>query len=280
MNRVFATKACLLACTALYGGSAGPVRLPQGTPVRLKLEKALSSADAHAGDRVEFRVQSDVSVEGVIAIPKGSPAWGVVTDASPRARMARSGRLRINIEAVCAGGARVPLRAFRDTEQLARRKAEPEASAADTLLAFPAWPILMFLYGKDVVIAKGTETTAYLNAETEWDPAKLAAGAAAACTGAPGPGKPAGEAALVSVRSNPDGAEIRVDGRFMGNTPSSLRLDAGDHKVALAMPGHAPWGRTVTIGAGGEITVLATLEPAPSEEARQSSPAVPPASAQ
>jgi hypothetical protein len=64
----------------------------------------------------------------------------------------------------------------------------------------------------------------------------------------------------VSVKSTPDGAEITVDGKFSGNTPSVLKLPAGDHSFLVTAKGFQPWQRTVTLNSGANITVNATLE--------------------
>lgn len=64
---------------------------------------------------------------------------------------------------------------------------------------------------------------------------------------------------LLSVISTPDGADIEVDGSFMGNTPSSLELPKGDHEVVIKKAGYKDWRRTLKI-AGGEIKITADLE--------------------
>ncbi len=69
----------------------------------------------------------------------------------------------------------------------------------------------------------------------------------------------AAESSNIAVKSTPDGAEITVDGKFLGSTPSTVRLDPGDHEITLQKPGFAPWKRTITLR-GGNVTVDATLE--------------------
>jgi len=64
----------------------------------------------------------------------------------------------------------------------------------------------------------------------------------------------------VDIKSTPDGAEITVDDRFMGSTPSSLQLAVGDHKIKLGKSGFKTWERTMTVGAGVTARVDATLE--------------------
>jgi PEGA domain len=65
--------------------------------------------------------------------------------------------------------------------------------------------------------------------------------------------------AHLSVTSIPDGADIEVDGSFMGNAPSSLQLQPGDHKVLISKSGYKPWQRTLKIS-GGEVNIKAELE--------------------
>jgi hypothetical protein len=45
--------------------------LEDSTPVRLRLNRPVSSADSHVGDTVDFEVLQDISVNGTLVIPKG-----------------------------------------------------------------------------------------------------------------------------------------------------------------------------------------------------------------
>jgi len=64
----------------------------------------------------------------------------------------------------------------------------------------------------------------------------------------------------VMVKSEPSGADIVVNGKFAGNTPSSLRLPAGDHTITVEMSEYKTWKRTVTETPGSNVTLKATLE--------------------
>lgn len=90
--------------------------------------------------------------------------------------------------------------------------------------------------GKDITVPKGTEITAYMNGDYTVDPTKFTAAPAMPSTQAPAPATPADLAALV-ITSLPDGADITVDGKFAGTTPSTLRLSAGDHIVLIEKSG-------------------------------------------
>ena len=55
--------------------------LDDGTPIKLRLNRNLSSADAKTGDNIDFEVLEEVKVSDEVVIPKGSIAIGTVTDA-------------------------------------------------------------------------------------------------------------------------------------------------------------------------------------------------------
>ena len=63
----------------------------------------------------------------------------------------------------------------------------------------------------------------------------------------------------LSVSSSPTGADIEVDGKFVGSTPSSIRLAAGDHSITVKKNGFATWNRNMTTSAG-TVTISAELE--------------------
>lgn len=60
--------------------------------------------------------------------------------------------------------------------------------------------------------------------------------------------------------STPPGAEISVDWRYVGNTPSEIGLSAGTHIVVISMPGFAEWKRELTVGSDSELNVTAVLQ--------------------
>ena len=62
----------------------------------------------------------------------------------------------------------------------------------------------------------------------------------------------------LAITSNPDGADIEVDGKFVGNTPSSLSVEPGEHTIVLRMEGHHSWQRTVKTS-GGKVKLNGVL---------------------
>jgi S1-C subfamily serine protease len=65
----------------------------------------------------------------------------------------------------------------------------------------------------------------------------------------------------VSVSSEPDGAEIFVDEKFLGNAPATLKLPAGPHSILLKFPGHADWRRTLEVLKSSKTSLKAALDP-------------------
>src|SRR5207249_3004354 len=74
--------------------------LQDGTPVRLRIKRTVSSADARMGDNVDFEVLDEIKVADVVVVPKGGLALGTVTQVEQKKRMGRGGKLNINIDHV------------------------------------------------------------------------------------------------------------------------------------------------------------------------------------
>jgi S1-C subfamily serine protease len=89
--------------------------------------------------------------------------------------------------------------------------------------------------------------------------AKLPSGASMMNTGAsmqsvPGFG-------VTEITSDPNGAEIFLDDRFVGTSPATLRITEGTHTLLLKSAHHADWSRSISILKDSSVTVKATLAP-------------------
>ena len=244
--------------------------LEDGTPIKLRLTRNLSSADATTGDRVDFEVLEDIKVKDVIVVPRGGLALATVTEAQHKRRMARGGKLDVNIDDVrLIDGEKAPLRAVKEAKGGGHTGAMTGAMIGTAIVFFPAAPLFLFMHGKDITIPKGTEITAYINGDIPLDPVRFQAQVvkptadpnAAQPTAAPSAPANGTDPVLssVDVKSNPDGAEITVDDKYMGSTPSILKLSSGDHKIKLEKSGFKVWERTLAVSAGATANVNATL---------------------
>jgi hypothetical protein len=148
--------------------------LNEDTPIRIKLARTMSSKDAKIDDRVDFEVLEDVKVGDTIVIERGAMAIATVTEAHPKRRMGRAGKLHMNIDYVrVASGEKVPLRAVKGGSGGNHIAVMTGAMVATGIVFFPAAPLFLFMHGKDITIPKGTEITAYVAADTPLDPAKF-----------------------------------------------------------------------------------------------------------
>ena len=148
--------------------------LEDGTKVPLTLGRELSSGKESTGNRVDFEVTEDIKVKDVLVIPKGSLAVGTITEAQGRRRMGRAGKLNVRIEEVrLADGSRAKLRAMQENKGQGRQGLMTAAMIGTGILFFPVPPVFLFMRGKDVVIAKGTPVTSYVDGNTKLDVAKF-----------------------------------------------------------------------------------------------------------
>ena len=233
--------------------------LLEDTPVRIKLARNISSKDAKVGDKVDFNVVEDVAVKDVVVIRQGAMAIATVTKAKPKARLGRSGKLDINIDYVqLATGEKVPLRAVKGGSGGTRTTAMTTGIVAAGILFFPAAPLFLFMKGKNIQIAKGTEVTAYVSADTQLDRAKFAAvdtELAASTVSAP--------TSAVSITSIPAAADITIDDKFVGTTPSIVQLPAGEHRIVVTKSGYKAWERSLTVSPSGSVNLNVELEKLP-----------------
>ena len=154
------------------------LQLEDGTPVKIRIARTVSSADAHVGDTVDFEVLEEVRVGSLLVIPKGGVAWGTVTEAQSKRRMARGGKLDMNIDSVrLTDGEKVALRAVKEVKGGGHTGAMTGAIVGTAIVFFPAAPLFLFMHGKAITIPKGTEVTAYINGNFPVDAPKFQGGA-------------------------------------------------------------------------------------------------------
>lgn len=153
-----------------------PLVLHDGTPVRLRLSRNLSSADATTGETVDFEVLDDVKVDDQVVIAHGAKAIGTVTDAEHKKHMGRGGKLDLTIDFVrLVNDEKAALRGVKETKGGGHTGAMTGAMVATAVVVWPAAPLFLFMHGKDTTIPKGTEITAYTDGELKLDRKKIAA---------------------------------------------------------------------------------------------------------
>jgi hypothetical protein len=124
--------------------------LRNGTPIRMRLGKTISSATAHVGDVVELEVVEEVLVDGLSVIPQGATGTGVVKEAEAKKRMGHGGKLAFSIDFV----------RLKDNEKAAVRSFQESTGSNSS-----AGAVLPLATGKEVVFTQGSEFIAYVDGD-------------------------------------------------------------------------------------------------------------------
>jgi hypothetical protein len=149
-----------LAAASRTAAAAPEIILPNQMAVHLKLGRELSSATAHVGDEVNFEVAEPVIINGKTVIYRGAPAAGSVTEAEPKGRMGKAGKLNVSVSSVqLANGEKLPLRSF-------GINTSNETKSGMSLPKF---------HGKEITFSQGAEMTAYVDGDQHLKAASFAA---------------------------------------------------------------------------------------------------------
>jgi hypothetical protein len=96
-----------------YAAPKGPVTIPQGTLLQVRTSEPINSKRAQDGTPVQFTVIRDVSLGGVLAIPRGATVHGVVTETKKAGQLSGSPELALKLTSLDLGGQNYAL----DTDQ-------------------------------------------------------------------------------------------------------------------------------------------------------------------
>jgi hypothetical protein len=216
---------------ACAGGivQAQAARLADGTAVHVRLTADLTSSQAVVAARVDLEIAEPVMLQGVVVIPAGSVAWGAVQEA-------KKGRtLRFDVE-----GVRLP------NQQVVKLRCSPQK----TTNAGKDEIKVETLVNGDLVAAKGSEYTAYLDQDVDVDVAG-APSAPAQPTPAPAPVAAPAPAAVAPSTPKPEAPPA----------PPTM-VTATPVVSAPAAPPAAPVARPAPVAQPGEyITVECFSEP-------------------
>lgn len=128
--------------------------LPAGTQVSLSPMQELSSKHIVLGERYKFQVVNDVVENGVVVIPRGSIATGVVSMKTGRAIGGKSGKFEISFENVVANGRTFPLSGI--------HRQEGKGNTVGALLGS------ILISGRSAVMVQGQIVTAMIKEQTAY----------------------------------------------------------------------------------------------------------------
>jgi len=219
------------------------VVLQDGTPLKLRLGATSGANGVRVGQTLELEVAEDVRVADVVVISKGSTASAEVTNLRSGGNV-KGGWIDIDLESVTlADGTRVPIRA---SKQKAIRTDQSSIVSSQA---------------QDASITQGADLTAFINGNQQLDLTRLRAAG--------------GPTTSVKVSSSPSNAEITLDGRLAGSTPSTLRVTSGDHVVLVRMSGFQAWQRKIHVEAEPVALDVALFKQDGSEPVPSSKPVEP-----
>jgi hypothetical protein len=76
---------------------------------------------------------------------------------------------------------------------------------------------------------------------------------------------PAPAQAMLSIDSAPSGADIEIDGAFVGNTPSTVSVASGSRQITVKKKGFTDWKKTLNVTTG-TVHLSAELEQGTAKE--------------
>jgi hypothetical protein len=243
-----------------------PHTLLDGTPVKLRLSQTISSANTKVGQEVPFEVVEDISVDQVVVLPKGTSAIATVTTSEHKKSMGRAGKLDIAISySRLKDQEKVALRATQENKGGGHVGAMTGAIVATAIVFFPAAPLFLFIHGKDITIPQGTEITAFVEGDMRLNMANFGAAYETSLLAQTHVAPAAPIQASLVIDSTPTGADVEIEGAFVGNTPSTVSIASGSHKIDVKKKGFTDWTKTLNV-TGGTIHLNAELEQEPARQ--------------
>jgi hypothetical protein len=107
--------------------------------------------------------------------------------------------------------------------------------------------------------ASGVALTPRSLAVTPTQPASVAATQSASATPTRPPSSPSVQQATVEFWSSPAGADIEVDGKYIGSTPSTVTVQAGEHTITMRKQDFGTWQKTIKV-TSGNLRVAAYMQ--------------------
>lgn len=154
-NKVFAVLTAAALSVVSFAQS-----IPEGTPVMLKFDQAVSSNTAKKGDPVRFKVAAPVKANGKTYINFGTPVTGIVSRVSKRGSFGKNARLEFTLNPITVHGHMVTLepRAKGKEFKGSRTDHAAEASGGGLVLLGPVGLVGgAFVKGKSIEVHPGDQ---------------------------------------------------------------------------------------------------------------------------
>jgi hypothetical protein len=265
---------------ALAGVLRAEVVIPEGTPIRVRLDNRLTSASAQRDQMVDFVVVDEVRVGNTVVIESGARATGTIIISESKKHMGRGGKLDFTVDKVRTVDGR--LMSVRPTEHATSGSSSTVKTGLITAgVAFFFWPAAPFVLlhkGKEAEIPRGSVYTVYTDVAHPVQVPSTTVSDGASVAPPPPPAPPIRAAVIeksvpsstIQIEADWPTAEIEVDGKFIGNTPTTISISPGVHSLTVRK-GQMTWSRDVDMAPGTSALIQAQLAPG-SPQLAQSGP--------
>lgn len=160
-----------------YQYARGPVTIPQGTLLQVRTSEAVASKKATDGSPVQFTVIQDVTLGGVLAIPKGATVHGVVSEVKKAGELSGSNELALTLTSLDLGGQNYPLTSDQFKVKGPSKSGEAVGNAVGggiigTIIGCAVGRGVGCAVGAGAGVAAGTAATAATSGPGVWIPAE------------------------------------------------------------------------------------------------------------
>lgn len=87
----------------------GPVTVPAGTPVTVRLNQQLSTRSARAGSRFSGTLAKSIRVNGNVVLPQGAQVFGTVLESRRAGRLQGRAQIALRLDSIQANGRTYPV---------------------------------------------------------------------------------------------------------------------------------------------------------------------------
>jgi len=133
----------------------GTVKIPNGTPVVLRLVEEVNSKLKNLNEAINLEVARDVVIDNKIVIKAGTPGLATVTLCEKTGMVGKAGMIQFSVDSTkSVDGQNVPLRAT----MTQGGKEEVTTAVAGGVICCP---LFLLMSGKDASFPVGTEVKSY-----------------------------------------------------------------------------------------------------------------------
>lgn len=149
-----------LSTTAQESTETKTVTIPEGSIIKISLDKDISGKEVNAGDQINFTSVNDIIIDGFVVIASGKKVVGTVTEAAKSKGLGKKGKLSFSIDYLYLDNGKVIK--LRNEVSKNLNGSGGVVVATSVLLT----PLALFIKGKNAKYPKGTQFEAFVNENT------------------------------------------------------------------------------------------------------------------